>query len=240
MSPSPLSKRLVALLALLLCGLGAVFVLPDPPPPPAPGVASELPDFIGGWYGRDAAVSPREIEALGKETRFARKQYTNALGDAIYVSIVFSGEDMSASIHRPERCLPAQGYTMMDTRRLRLPVGEKRLTVTRLHNLRPLYDAEKKPVFTRAGKQFNEYSLVYYWFAGSSETTADHTARYFMDARDRILKGTSQSWAYITVMGRITQNMNKFGRTEAQTDKILQDFILELLPLIQKPGVHIR
>ncbi|MDD5350592.1 MAG: EpsI family protein [Chthoniobacteraceae bacterium] len=236
----PLSKRLGLLLAILLCGLGSVFVLPKTPPAPEPGVKMELPDFIGDWYGQDAAVSKRELEVLGSETRFARKQYTNSRGDAVYVSIVFSGEDMSASIHRPERCLPSQGYTMVDTRKQRVALDGKKLTATRLHNLRPVYDASGKPLITRDGKQLTEYSLLYYWFSGSSETTADHTARYLMDARDRILKGTSQRWAYITVMGRITANIDKFGRTEPQTDVLLQEFIRQLVPLIQKPDVKIR
>jgi len=237
---APLSKRLWLLLAILLVGFGTVLVLPKAPPPPAPGVLMALPDFLGGWYGQTASVSEKERYALGSETRFERKQYTNALGDAVYVSIVLSGEDMSSSIHRPERCLPAQGYTVMDARQQPVALAAQPLTTTRLQNLRPIYDAAGKPIFTRDGKQFNEYSLLYYWFVGSSDTTADHTARYMMDARDRILKGTSQRWAYITVMGRITANINKFGRTEAQTDVILQDFIRQLVPIIQKPDVKIR
>ncbi|MEI8233904.1 MAG: exosortase-associated EpsI family protein [Verrucomicrobiota bacterium] len=237
---APLSQRLWLLLGILLAGFGCVFVLPKAPPPPEPGVLMALPDFIGAWYGQEAIVSQKERVALGSETRFERKQYTNAVGDAVYVSIVLSGEDMSSSIHRPERCLPAQGYTVVDARRQPVALAAKPLTVTRLHNIRPLFDPSGKPLLARDGRQFNEYSLLYYWFIGSSETTADHTARYLMDARDRLLKGSNQRWAYITVMGRITANLDKFGRTEAQTDAILQDFIRQLVPLIQKPGVKIR
>ena len=234
------TQRLWLLLAMLFFGFGIIFVLPTTPKPPAPGVLMTLPDFIGEWYGQDAAVTERERLVLGPETRFARKQYTNAKGDSIYVSIVLAGEDMSTSIHRPERCLPAQGYNIVDIHRVNAQLGADSLTMTRLHNIRPIYDASGKPILRPDGKQVHEYSLIYYWFVGSTETTADHTIRYLIDARDRLLKGSNQPWAYVTVMGRITSNLEKYGRDEAQTDAMLHSFVQKLAPVIQGPSVKIR
>lgn len=235
-----LPQRLFWLMAILLLGLGCIFLLPKSPTPPEPGVAMVLPDFIGEWYGQDALVTEKEKQVLGGETRFARKLYTNGMGDSIYVSIVLSGEDMSASIHRPERCLPAQGYTVVHTWPLKVALPPRALTVTRLHTLRPLYDPSGKPLAWPDGKQVNEFSLIYYWFVGSSETTASHTERYIMDVRDRLLRGSNQRWAYVTVMSRISSNVEKFGRDEPQTDAMIQSFIQKLAPAIQKPGVEVR
>jgi len=235
-----LTKRLYLLLAILFFGLSSLFRLPQAPKPPPPGVIMALPDFIDEWYGQEAAVTEKERSVLGSETRFARKQYTNGQGDAIFVSIVLAGEDMSASIHRPERCLPAQGYTVVDQHAVKVTLQGQPLTTMRLHNIRPLFMPDGKPIASSDGKQANEFTLIYYWFVGSTETTADHTARYLMDSRDRLLKGANQPWAYVTVMSRITANMEKFGRTEAQTDAILQKFIQKLVPVIQQPTVKIR
>lgn len=237
---STLSRRLFLLLAILAGGFGLIAALPKAPKPPEPGVALTLPDFVDEWYGQNAAVTQRERDVLGPETEFARKQYTNGRGDAIFVSIVLSGEDMSASIHRPERCLPAQGFTLVDTHACKVPLDGKNLTVTRLHNLRLLYDSEGKPLMFRDGKQVTEFSLIYYWFIGSYETTASHTARYLMDARDRTLRGSNQRWAYVTVMSRISGRWDKFGRSEPQTDEMIQKFIRQLLPMIQKADVVVR
>lgn len=234
------TQRLWLLLALLICGFGVIFVLPTTPKPPRPGVVMTLPDFIGEWYGTDAVVSERERNVLGAETRFARKQYTNSSGDSIHVSIVLAGEDMSTSIHRPERCLPSQGYTIMNKRRGKALLGDHALSFMRLHNIRPLFDASGRPYLRPDGRQINEYSLIYYWFVGSTETTADHTDRYLIDARDRLLKGCNQPWAYVTVMSRITSNLDKRGRDEAQTDAMLADFVQKLAPIIQVPTVEIR
>lgn len=230
------TRRLLLLLAILLLGMSAVFLLPASPQRPEPGVIMALPEFIGDWYGQDAAVSEKEYYALGNETRFARKLYTNARGDSVYVSIVLGGHDMSTSIHRPERCLPAQGYTVTASQ----PLKVDSLTVTRLHNLRPLYTDAGKPIIGRNGQSLNEFSLLYYWFVGCSDTTNNHNTRYYMDSRDRLLKGYNQPWAYVTVMSRISEGLQTFGRTEAQTDAIIQTFIQKLVPLIQKPTVRIH
>ncbi len=238
-----LSRRLLTLLVVLSAGLGLIYALPSAPKPPAPGVATVLPDFVDEWYGQDAAVTEKERQVLGAETTFARKQYTNGRGASIFVSIVFSGEDMSASIHRPERCLPAQGFTLVDSRTEKLPLSldpTHPLTVTRLHTLRPIYDAQGRPVTYSDGRPFKDFSLVYYWFIGSKETTASHTERYLLDTRDRIWMGTNQRWAYVSVMSRITANVDKFGLDEPQTDELVQTFIRKLTPLIQAKSVVIR
>jgi len=240
MSVAPTTQRLWILAAILLLGFSGIFALPKTPKPPLPGVIMKLPEFIGDWYGQDAVVTEKERLVLGSETRFARKQYTSSKGDAVYVSIVLAGEDMSTSIHRPERCLPAQGFTIVDQTRVKTALATGPLTMTRLHNGHPLYNSGGRPLETPDGRQAQEFSLLYYWFVGSTETTADHTARYFIDARDRLLKGTNQPWAYVTVMSRITDKFDRFGRNEAQTDALLHDFIQKLAPLIQEPTVKTR
>lgn len=227
-------RRLLFLQAVVLLGFGSVFLLPTAPHRPEPGVSMELPEFYGDWYGRDAEVTQKERDTLGAETRFARKVYTNSKGDMVYVSIVLAGSDMNNSIHRPERCLPAQGYTMLDSHRLKVPLASgDALTVTRLHNRRPMQVAGRS-------EPIDEESLHYYWFISSRETTADHIERNFMDVRDRLLHGYNQPWAYVTVVSRISGKLQRFGKNEAETDAMLQRFIKDLVPIIEKPTVKNR
>jgi len=233
------TKRLLLLMVILLAGLGAVFLLPKNVERLTPGVVMTLPDFIGEWFGQEVAVNQGERDILGSETRFARKRYTNTRGDTIFVSIVLSGEDMSSSIHRPERCLPAQGFTIVDTHPIRMEYQSQPFTMTRLHNMRQVDPATGKPLLTSDGKPVKDFSLIYYWFIGSDETVADHTLRYLMDIRDRLLKGSYQPWAYVTVMSGISDRQ-KFGRNEQQTDVLIQNFVRQLVPMIQKPTVKMR
>ncbi len=227
-----ITKRLIALQAVILLGFGTILLLPTAPSRPDPGVRMELPDFLGEWYGQDAEVTQKEILTLGHETQFARKVYTNGRGDAVFVSIVLAGNDMNTSIHRPERCLPAQGYTMIDSRRLKVDLPTGPLTITRLHNTRPL-NIESRPGLT-------EQSLNYYWFVGCTETTADHVERNLMDIRDRVLHGYTQPWAYVTVVSRISEKLQRYGKNEAQTDAMLDTFLKQLIPVLQTPVVKNR
>jgi len=236
-----ITKRLLLLMAILLLGLSLVFLLPKNVKRLTPGVTLELPEYLGEWYGQTVEVSQGEKDILGGETRFARTRYTNGRGDSIFVSVVLSGEDMSTSIHRPERCLPSQGFTILDSRPIPVDLQPRALTVTRLYNKREIDPATGKPLLSSKGKPMNEFSLIYYWFIGSDETTADHTMRYLLDTRDRLLRGAYQPWAYVTVMSSITGSyQTQFGRTEDQTDAILQEFVKKLVPKIQNARVRTR
>lgn len=218
-------KRLLALELTLLMGLGSVFVLPRPTRLEPAGITLQLPDFVQDWYGRDAPVSSLERESLGPDTEFARKSYTNARGDEIFVSIVLSGPDMNTSIHRPERCLPAQGWTIADSRIVTLPTPLGSLRATRLHDLRRLTGSGGTPPLI--------YNLNYYWFVGARDTTPSHIERTFLDVRDRLLKGSNQRWAYVTVAAVVTKDLKPFGRSEADTDAMIQQLIAALVPILR-------
>src|SRR3984893_15449684 len=165
-------KRLATLQAILLLGLGSVFLLPKKIEIQPAAIDLALPGFVGEWYGADQPVSQGEKDILGPDTQFVRKLYTNARGDQIYVSIVFSGPDMSTSIHRPERCLPAQGWTIADTRVTEIPIGNEILKATRLHNVRSFRNGDAPPV--------SVYALNYYWFVGHDTRTPSHYERTWM------------------------------------------------------------
>ena len=219
------SKRLVVLWLFLGAGLSAIFLLPKVAMTQPVGIRLELPQFVGKWYGVDQAITDRELAMLAADTEFARKVYTDGAGNAIYVSIVLSGADLDNSIHRPERCLPAQGWTIADTRSLKLPLASgKKLDVTRLHDVRQ--------VPWRDGKMVSVYNLNYYWFIGFHHLTASHLERTMLDIRDRVFKGYNQRWAYITIAADITKEFIPFGHDEAETDAMLQDFIRRLFPEI--------
>ncbi|HEV3098417.1 MAG TPA: EpsI family protein [Candidatus Udaeobacter sp.] len=220
------SKRLAALQIVLLGGLGSVFLVPRDVAFEPAAMNRSLPQDVGNWDGTDQAITQFERDVLGPNTQFARKVYRNPRGDEIFVSIVFSGPDMNTSIHRPERCLPAQGWTVADTRRVVLSTPAGRLDVTRLHNLRN----ERSD----SDSSITIYGLNYYWFVGHEDETASHLERTWIDIRDRLLKGRNQEWAYVTVAGLVTKDFRVFGRTEKETDDLIQAFIAELAPKLQR------
>jgi EpsI family protein len=223
-----ITKRLFAVELLLVAGLSTVFLLPHAPKTNPTGISLKLPIWVGNWLGDDAAVTQKELEVLAKDTRFARKIYTSPDGDAIVVSIVLSGDDMTTSIHRPERCLPAQGWSLVNTsqRTITLP-NSAPLKTTRLSNVREITAKDKQ--------RFLLPNLTYYWFVGYNQTTPSHFARTMLDMRDRILRGYNQRWAYVTVAATVTQGIARPERTEGQTSEMIEKFIQELVPRLQRP-----
>src|SRR5207302_4829529 len=160
-----ITKRLLHVQLVLLAGFGSVFLLPQSDKTSPAGIAMALPNVIGMWIGDDAEITQKERDTLAKDTQFARKIYTGPERDRIYVSIVLSGDDMTNSIHRPERCLPAQGWSLQASDRHAIALqGGKALDVTKLHTSRVLRDTE--------GHQFNLQNVNYYWFVGADNMTA--------------------------------------------------------------------
>ncbi len=224
-----ITKRLAILGLVLLVGLGTVAFLPHSAETSPAGIRMELPLFVGDWVGQDAAVTEREKEVLAPDTRFARKTYTSLYGDKIFVSIVLSGDDMTNSIHRPERCLPAQGWSLQSSDRQTLPLDDgHRLAMTKLRDVRVI-EEEGKAVGMLHG-------LNYYWFVGYHEMTPSHLERTGLDLRDRILHGYNQRWAYVTIASVITQGWAKNGRSEADTARMTEQFIKQLVPKLQRPN----
>lgn len=223
-----MTKRLFTVQCALLAGFATIFLLPHVGKSSPAGIAMTLPRSVGDWIGHDAPVTTKELEVLGKDTQFARKMYYDLAGDQIYVSIVLSGEDMTTSIHRPERCLPAQGWTVQAStkRNIDIPNG-KSLEVTKL--------LDGQILRTRDNQQVMVHNLNYYWFIGYHNMTGSHLSRTSIDLRDRILYGYNQRWAYVTVAANVTKGIALPERTEDETSAIIEGFIRELIPLLQKP-----
>lgn len=225
--------RLFILLCLIAGGYSLIWVLPLQTTRSEPGVKMELPLFVGDWVGSDEEVSQRERDILGPDTTFERKSYTNGRGQHIYVSIVLAGQDMNVSIHKPEVCLPAQGYTILNSNPATVDLKDGRqLTTTRLFNRRTLTLPNRK--------ELQETSLDYYWFVGSRHTAASHFERHFADNRDRLLRGENQPWAFVMVIARIGKGLQPFGLDEKETETMLKEFIADLVPEIHQKDLEIK
>jgi EpsI family protein len=219
-----ITKRLLNTQIVLFAGFVSIFALPHSNKSTPAGIATFLPDTVGQWKGEDAEITPREREVLAKDTQFARKVYTSPLGEKVFVSIIMSGDDMTSSIHRPERCLVAQGWSVQGSERHAVPVDNgKSLEVTKLHNVHPIDLPDKTHALL--------HNLDYYWFVGSERMTPSHLIRTGIDLRDRILRGQAQRWAYVT----ISANVPIRGRTEDQTAEFTERFIQELVPKLNRP-----
>ena len=144
---------------LLICG-----VSPNPNTSMQSGVKMQLPDDFGGLYGIDQAMSAAEKQILPADTQFLRRLYRNPSGDQISCSIVLAGGE-KRSIHRPEVCLPGQGWTVKSGEVIPVTLNDGRsLEVMKLNLER---DQQVGP-----GKKIKINSIFMVWFIGKGVTRA--------------------------------------------------------------------
>lgn len=225
-----ITKRLALLLVIVLGGLSCAFVLPKKLGYQPVGIVADFPEFLGAWWGQDMEITQKERETLGADTQFARKLYSNGLGAQVMGSIVLAGQDMMMAIHRPERCLAAQGWTFKNPTRRTIEIpGTGQLKVTRVQNTKFVKGTDGTPVQIQ--------NICYYWFVGSKDLTPSHMERVWFDSRDRMFSGYVQRWAMIMVSSDITADRDKFGRDEKATDQLLTEFVQKMVPQVHKPGL---
>jgi hypothetical protein len=243
-TPSNPARRLAVLVAFVLGGLSLAFLFPDGTRMRESAIAMSLPERIDAWKGTSRPPSAEEGALLAPDTRFEKMDYavvhpvwdTPAIHDWHHVaaSIVLSGQDLNSSIHRPERCLPAQGFKDIRSSVIELDVGDRKLSVVRLRCYTEPTDKQSgKAYATPKGERLRIQHVVYYWFVGSHAVTTSHYERTWIDLKDRLLGGFDQHWAYVMVSASFTDDLvrsglpagdelYKAGRTEAETDHLLE------------------
>lgn len=225
------------LLPVFLGGaLSATYFLPEVGAVAQSAVNMKLPDYSGIWEFEVQTPSEAELGTLAPDTEFSKamclsarpgeiNSYGNPVPDVVQLSIVLSGADINNSIHRPERCMPAQGHniTSSSERILKLPNGREFAT-RRLVSVQSVRNA--------AVKQREEYvkynCITYYFFVGHDRVSNDHLNRTLVDIKDRVVRGMDQRWAYATVSmwyGKVPHIATEV--TEAEADGKLQKFLTE-------------
>jgi hypothetical protein len=217
-------------------GLGGVYLLPQVGLVAQSAVNMDLPDHSGSWTFQNQPPTEAEIGTLAKDTEFAKalcyrerpgglNAYGNPSYDQMQLSIVLSGSDINNSIHRPERCMPAQGHQITDSssRILKLPNGREFPT-------RRLVSIKTSPDPRGGDRGIQSNCLTYYFFVGHDRVSNNHYGRTFYDMKDRVMHGVDQRWAYVSVSmqyGKIPGETGE-GVSESETDanvvKFLTDF----------------
>ena len=225
--PRPGTVARIAWLVALGGGTAAFCLLtPSPNTSPLAGVIMDLPERIGNFTGKVIAATPGEIATLPADTQILRREYTDLTGDRIMASIVLSGGE-KRSIHRPEVCLPAQGWSMRGGKVEKVALADG--SDLDVMNLSLVRDVEVGP-----GDRRKLYANYFYWFVGKNVTTPHHWTRVFLTSYDRITKNLNHRWAYVIVMSIITEGFVPMGKNEAQTVQMLKEFTAEIAPTFMR------
>lgn len=136
----------------------------------------------GGQLG---PIARSERDVLPPDTRIVRRIYQSPGSPSYTVMIVLAGADQR-SIHRPQQCLPAQGFNIdrQHTESLSLAPG-RALNLEVIDSRR---DAGPLSLFGFA-----------YWFVGPDMETHSHYVRLFWTTYDRLFRNRISRWAYVAI-----------------------------------------
>jgi len=222
-------QSIVASVLILVIGAGTALLAVTVKPPSTfsePGVRMDLPLDAAGFSGEEGEASTAELRILPADTEFEKVTYTSPEGDSINCQIVLAGAQRT-SIHRPQECLPAQGWRIENSEVLPIQLNDGRtLKVTNLTIVRPV---EVQP-----GVQKELRSYFMYWFMGHDVNTPSHYVRVARTSLDRLLSGVNHRWAYVIVSAAVMDDFRPGAKNAEETLAMLKDFIPEIYPEIEK------
>ena len=149
-----------------------------------------LPERVLDFTSTNVPESETELGYFPSDTSYSRRCYTN--DTPIFATVILMGADRT-SIHRPEYCLPGQGWTINEKTVVNIPVlgwQNHQMPVAKwvVGNFYQAADGQRQPVS----------GLYVFWFVADGEQTPDNYQRMWWLGRDLLRTGVLQRWAYVS------------------------------------------
>lgn len=161
---------------------------------PIPGqirMKIELPENVSGFSSTNIPESDVELGYFPKDTSYARRSYQMENTLPIYATIVMMGADRT-SIHKPDYCLPGQGWTITQKSVVNIPLTGVNYDLPVAKWL--VSNSYQAPDGTRQ----TIHGIYAFWFVADNEQTPDFYQRLWWLTRDLVTTGVLQRWAYVS------------------------------------------
>ena len=158
----------------------------------------ELPERVLDFTSTNMPEPEVVLGYLPKDTSYAGRLYTATNGLQINTTVILMGADRT-SIHKPDYCLPGQGWTINAKAVVNIPVAGPQpyqLPVAKwiVGNVYQTPDGEKHEVS----------GLYVFWFVADGQQTTDNYQRMWWLGRDLLRTGVLQRWAYVAYFAMCT------------------------------------
>jgi len=188
-------------------------------------MAFDLPEHVLDYASTNVPQADIVVETLPKDTSFAQRRYTALDGFWVNANIILMGTDRT-SIHKPEYCLPGQGWQLGEKTVINIPIegaAKYELPVARWVIRNSFKDQDGKTI---------EVSGIYvFWFVADGEETPDYRTRIWWLTRDLLTTGVLQRWAYVSYFAICNPGQ------EDTTFKRMEKLIAASVPEFQFPPV---
>jgi hypothetical protein len=180
-------------------------------------------DWTGGELGGMTEV---ERKLLPSDTEGARRVYTDKSGNEVYCSLVLAGREVT-SIHRPELCLPGQGWNIQGEHTESIPTAAAlggELKVMRMNAMQSVKLSD--------GRTFQSRAVFIYWFVGKDRVTPYHWQRILWTTKDRVLHSVNHRWAYFLIEAVVSRGQaeSTLGKSEDESMQVIKRFVQDIYP----------
>jgi len=216
-------------LVLMLATLGVTAATDTSFQVSEPGVRLELPLSLGDYQGREFEMTAQEKNILDEGVKLVRSVYANSAGRQMMATVILSGQ-MKRSLHRPEVCLPNQGWTVSDRAPFPVRLADGREVTMMM--MRIFRDAEPQP-----GLRIRTRAVNFYWYIGSDGTTCpDHYEHILLSYFDSVFRNIQHRWAMASIYVPLPEQ--QLGRedplAELNAVEDAREFIAQIAPLFMK------
>ncbi|MGB7768465.1 MAG: exosortase-associated EpsI family protein [Verrucomicrobiia bacterium] len=194
---------------------------------PIPGsikMTFDLPPHVLDYTSERVPEDKIVVDTLPKDTSFTQRRYVAPDGKfLVNGNIVLMGMDRT-SIHKPEFCLPGQGWHIDDKTAVGIPIQgphpyQLRVAKWTITNFIQDNDGQKQAIS----------GLYVFWFVAKNEETDTHWQRIWWLTRDLLTKGVLQRWAYVSYFA-----VCQPGQEDATFDR-MKKLIAASVPEFQLP-----
>jgi hypothetical protein len=177
-------------------------------------------NYDSEWMETDKVV----VDTLPKDTSFGQRRYKAPDGFWMALNVVLMGHDRT-SIHKPQICLPGQGWQIDEP-----ASAESRVRVQRPYEYDlPVVELVVHKTISDAGQNQVWSGLYVYWYVADDAVSAStsHFQRMYLMASRLVRTGVLQRWAYVSCFTVCAPGQ------EAATFNRMKPFIAALAPEFQ-------
>jgi hypothetical protein len=193
---------------------------------PVPGSVKmniHLPENVLDFTSTNIPEPDVAISYFPKDTSYAERIYIAPDKFWLQSTAILMGADRT-SIHRPEFCMPGQGWSIDEKKTLDIPINEQPP-----YHLQAAAWKLSQMVQDTDGQSVKIAGVYVYWYVANNEETADHNKMIEWLTLDMLRTGALQRWAYISYFTRCQP-----GQEDVTIDR-MKNFIAAQVPEFQVP-----
>ncbi len=154
-----------------------------------------LPLQLEGLKATPLPITNVELQTLPDDTLFGKVFYSDEAAQAAGTLTVVLMEHDRTSIHRPQYCLPANGFTIDSEQTVELPITLADATPLKAKLIRG-----KRDILLKDGSKTTLSGIYFYYFATDNKTTSNHSEMMRSMIKAQLLHGETERWGYVSLL----------------------------------------